>query len=141
MLGLSIYLPLSSYAYQLLSLHNIVVYMKPEVKVVVMLAFFTAGVMKRVLRSGMGPSIQDYIISMKQQEGEKPDEEKRRFEEDDIQMACMFVIYVEYLKCLQLGMNQLQCQLMSGTGSYPLIRYLTRELITQTLNLFLTITP
>ena len=47
------------------------------------------GVMKRVLRSGMGPTIQEYITSMKEEEARKPDAEQRRFEEDDIQMACM----------------------------------------------------
>ena len=47
------------------------------------------GVMKRVLRSGMGPTIQEYMTSMKEEEARKPDAEQRRFEEDDIQMACM----------------------------------------------------
>ena len=42
-----------------------------------------------MLRSGMGPTISEFIKELKKKEEGKPEGDKRDFAEDDIQMACM----------------------------------------------------
>lgn len=44
--------------------------------------------MKRVLRVGMGPTISEFVSELQEKEAAKPEGERRRIAEDDIQMAC-----------------------------------------------------
>ncbi|KAF6016481.1 FKBP6 [Bugula neritina] len=45
------------------------------------------GVMKRVLKPGMGPTISEFVTQKQEMEQEKPEEERRTFDFDDIQVA------------------------------------------------------
>jgi len=47
-----------------------------------------SGVMKRVLKPGMGPTISEFVTQKQEMEQEKPEEERRTFDFDDIQVAC-----------------------------------------------------
>lgn len=55
---------------------------------------FYIGVMKRVLRPGMGATVREYIEIMKARESEKAEDEQRRFEDDDVQVACKYMLDV-----------------------------------------------
>ena len=46
------------------------------------------GVMKRTLKEGMGPTLKDYLVELNEKEMAKPEDSQRRFEDDDVQVAC-----------------------------------------------------
>ncbi|XP_067931999.1 inactive peptidyl-prolyl cis-trans isomerase FKBP6-like isoform X2 [Watersipora subatra] len=45
------------------------------------------GVVKRILRPGMGPAIEDFVKALQEKEMEKPEKERRPLSEEDIQVA------------------------------------------------------
>lgn len=73
-------------------LPNVIARFDMIVRYIYMFLIFPAGVMKRVLRAGMGPSISEFVLDMQEKEMEKPEAERRKFEQDDIQMACEYAV-------------------------------------------------